>query len=83
MMGRHVWKKVDMSGDFWKAEDSVLFFIYIPIITVSFTRQASRIDLSCSLPLSSPYCPSVLYFLFFELKVNTLKTKMRLTRQDI
>ena len=29
MMGRHVWKKVDMSGDRWKVEDSLMFFSYI------------------------------------------------------
>ena len=34
-MRRHVGKEVDTSGDCWKAEDSVLFSICIPVITVS------------------------------------------------
>ena len=36
---RHVWKKVEMSGDCRKAEDSVLFSIYTPAITVSLTSK--------------------------------------------
>jgi len=31
-----------MSGDLWKAKDSVLFFIYTPVIAVSLaSKQAS------------------------------------------
>ncbi|PUU82818.1 hypothetical protein B9Z19DRAFT_1120081 [Tuber borchii] len=32
-MGRHVWESVNMSVDLWKAEDSVMFFIYAPVTT--------------------------------------------------
>jgi len=38
VIGRHVWK-VDMNGDRWKAEDSVLFFIYTPVITVNLASK--------------------------------------------
>ena len=35
MIGRPVWKKVDMSGDRWKAEDSVMFsYILLPLPSV-------------------------------------------------
>ena len=49
-----MWKEVETSGDRWKAEDSVLFFIYTPVIPISLaSKQVRRIDLSCSLRLSS------------------------------
>ena len=75
MMRRHVWKEVETSGDRWKAEESVLFFIYTlltrdctPAITTSLaSRQARRISLSRSLSLSSLplFSLSVLYLLLF------------------
>jgi len=34
-----VWKEVDMSGDCWKAEDSVLFSIYTPVIAISLASK--------------------------------------------
>ena len=34
-----MWKKVDMSGDSWKTENSVLFFIYTPVITVGLASK--------------------------------------------
>ena len=37
-IGRHAWK-VNMSGECWKAEESVLFFIYTPVITVSLASK--------------------------------------------
>ena len=64
MIGRHVWKKVDMSGDRWKAEDSVMFFIYTPIFTVSLAGKKSNPKLLAIYPLR---CPSVLYFLLSHL----------------
>jgi len=38
-MRRHVWKEVDISGDRWKVEDSVLFLIYAPVITISLASK--------------------------------------------
>ena len=60
---------LDTGGDRWRDEDSVLFFIYTPVITVSLASgQIRRIDLSCSLSLSSPpLLPiSMPYFSYFE-----------------
>ena len=37
--GRHAWKKADMSGGRWAAEDSIMFFIHTPVFTVSFGKQ--------------------------------------------
>ena len=68
-------KEVEMSGDRWEAEDSVLFSIYTPIITVSLaSKQVRRIDLSYSLSLSSlPLLPfAVPYLLLFCLLASNL-----------
>ena len=53
------------SGDGSKAKESVLFFIYTPVITISLaSKQVRRIDLSCSLSLFFPTVVlSVLYLL--------------------
>jgi len=48
--GRHTWKKADMSGDCWKAEDSVMYFIYAPVITVSLVGNGNRPKLLAILP---------------------------------
>ena len=37
-MRKHVWKEVEMS-DRWKAEDSILFSIYTPVIAVSLASK--------------------------------------------
>jgi len=42
-----VWKEVDTSGDRWEAEDSVLFSIYTPVMTVSLASKQVRLSL-CS-----------------------------------
>ena len=38
-MERHAWKKVDMSGDRRKAENSVLFFICAPVIAINLASK--------------------------------------------
>ena len=47
--------EVETCGDCWKAVKSLLIFIYAPVISVSLTKKPStlRIDVSCSLSLSS------------------------------
>jgi len=40
-MKRHVRKKVETSGDDWMTEESVLFFIYTPVITTSLVSKPS------------------------------------------
>ena len=30
-----MWKEVEMNGDRWKTKDSVLFYIYTPVVTIS------------------------------------------------
>ena len=42
MMGRHAWKKVHMSGDRWRAQDSIIFFMYAPVIMVSLASKKNR-----------------------------------------
>ena len=42
MTGRHGWKKVGISGGRWKAEDNVMFFIYIHLFTVSLASKKNR-----------------------------------------
>ena len=39
MIGRHVWKEMDTSGDRWRDEDSVLFSIYTPVSTISLASK--------------------------------------------
>ena len=61
MIRRHVWMKVDISGDLWKAEDSVLFFIYTPVTTLSLASKHEGYKLpaiiihTLSAALSAPY----------------------------
>ena len=57
MIGRPVWKKVDMSGD------SVMVFIYTPVFTVSLASKKNKPKLLAIHPLC---CPPVLYFLLFQ-----------------
>ena len=45
-MMRHLWKEVDMSGDRWKVEDSVLFLIIYSCHYRQFSKQARRVNLS-------------------------------------
>ena len=53
MTGRHAWKKVDMSGDRWKAEDNVMFFIYTPVFIVSLASKNRPKLLGTHTPLLS------------------------------
>ena len=54
MMRRYMWKEVNTSDYRCKDEDSVLFSVYTPAITVSLaSKLVRRINLSCSLSLSS------------------------------
>ena len=62
MMGRHAWKKVDMSGDRWKAEDNVMFFIYTPVFIVSLASDNRPKLLGIHPPL-----PSSAVFPFYQL----------------
>ena len=50
-MGGHTWKKVDINGNRWKAEYSVMFFIYISLFTVSLANRDRPKLLSINPPL--------------------------------
>ena len=39
-----------MSGDCWKAEDCVVYFIHAPVITVSLASNENRPELLAILP---------------------------------
>ena len=51
MVGRYGWKEVDTGGDRWKVGDSVMFFIYITVFTVSLASKKDRPQL---LPIQPP-----------------------------
>ena len=55
VMRRHVWMEVETSCDSWEVVKSFLIFIYTPVISISLASKPSmqRIELSCSLSLSS------------------------------
>ena len=65
MMGRHEWKKVDMSGGRWKAVDNVMFFIYYytPVFTVNLVSKNR---------LSRRYPPDAIRCLIFILSIQIL-----------
>ena len=63
VMGRHVWKKVDMSGGRWKAGDSVMYFIYI-LLSLPSVEQAKSINLSFSLSILSVALRCCVFFYF-------------------
>ena len=56
-----------LSGDYWKAKDSFMVFIYIPVFTVSLASKKNRPKVLAILP---PLCPfggvlsfiSIMYF---------------------
>ena len=61
VMGRHAWNKVDINGDRWKTEDSAMFFIYTPIITVSVARKKNRLKMFAILPPLPFWCRIFFY----------------------
>ena len=61
MTRRHAWKKVDMSGDRWKAEDSVMFFIYTSVFIVTLVSKKNRPKLLAVLPPLSFRCRIFFY----------------------
>ena len=65
MAGRRAQKKVDMSREHRKAEDSVMFFhtVYTPVFTVSLASKKNRP--SCL--LSSPPLPFGAVFSFISI----------------
>jgi len=72
---------VDMSGDHWKAEDSVMFFIYTPVFTVSLAIKKNRPKLLAIHPLR---CPPVLYFLLSQLQssIYSKETNIKMLSGD-
>ena len=38
-MKRHVWMEVEICGGCWTAEESVVIFIYIPVISISLVSE--------------------------------------------
>ena len=64
MMRRYVWKEVEVCGGCWTTEESVLIFIYTPVISLNLASKPSTqnrpillaiIILSPTVALSVPY----------------------------
>ena len=41
-MGKHTWKKANISGDRWKDEDDVMLLIYTPTFIVSLESKSKE-----------------------------------------
>ena len=67
VIGRHAWKKVDITGDRRKAEDSVWFFIYTPIIALGLASMKNRHKLLAIIILFPSIALSAQYFLLSQL----------------
>ena len=68
-----MWKEVETSGDHWKAEETVLFFIYTPVIPIGLASKPSTTNrpiLLAIVILSPTVALSVPYLLLFCLQTS-------------